>query len=79
MKLKDYLKNANAMVKKFPQTLEMELIYAADDEGNDYHPVIGDMLPVMADSPTDRYVQIKKITDWIKTSVLIDHNAILVN
>lgn len=40
MKLKEYLEKLGSMVKEFPSSLEMEVIYSRDDEGNSYHNVI---------------------------------------
>ena len=39
MKLREYLKYLNEFVNNDPNTLEMEVIYSADDEGNDYQRV----------------------------------------
>jgi hypothetical protein len=36
MKLKDYLENINKMVQNNPEILELDVIYAKDDEGNYY-------------------------------------------
>ncbi len=39
MKLKDYRKSLNKLVKEFPELLECEVIYSIDNEGNDYKKV----------------------------------------
>lgn len=46
MKLKEYLKALKKLAKENPQTLEFDVIYSSDDEGNDfqktvYTPTIG--------------------------------------
>ena len=40
MKLKEYLNNLIEMVKKNPEIEEYDVIYASDNEGNDFKPVI---------------------------------------
>jgi len=40
MKLREYLKTLNLLVKKSPEILEYEAIISVDDEGNDYKPVV---------------------------------------
>jgi len=39
MKLKQYLKELNAIVLLRPEALEFEMIYSTDDEGNEYNKV----------------------------------------
>lgn len=39
MKLKEYLKELERMAKENPETLEYEVIYCVDDEGNAYNKV----------------------------------------
>jgi hypothetical protein len=39
MKLKQYLKELNAIVFLHPEALEFEMIYSTDDEGNEYNKV----------------------------------------
>jgi hypothetical protein len=40
MKLREYLDDLNKLINSNPQTLDMEVIYSSDDEGNNYHKVI---------------------------------------
>lgn len=40
MKVKEYLNNLIEMVKRNPKLEEYDVIYASDDEGNDFKPVI---------------------------------------
>jgi len=39
MKLKDYLKNINELVKENKELLELDVVYASDDEGNYFDKV----------------------------------------
>ena len=39
MTLKDYLKELNRLVELHPESLEYEVIYSSDDEGNEYAKV----------------------------------------
>lgn len=39
MKLKEFLKKINSMVAKDKSLLELNVVYAIDDEGNSYHEV----------------------------------------
>jgi len=40
MKLKDYLKNINELVKQNKELLELDVVYSVDDEGNNFSKVI---------------------------------------
>jgi hypothetical protein len=42
IKLKEYLENLNKMVEQNPEILELDVVYAKDDEGN-YFEYIGYM------------------------------------
>ena len=39
MKLKEYIENLNLLVAKNPEYAELDVIYSADDEGNQYFPI----------------------------------------
>jgi hypothetical protein len=39
MKFKEYLKSLQDFADKNPNTLEMDVVYSKDDEGNGYHLV----------------------------------------
>ena len=39
-KFKDYLKSLQEIAKEYPESLEFEVIYSHDDEGNEYQGVI---------------------------------------
>lgn len=38
--LREYLKIINRFVETYPSTLDMQVIYSIDDEGNKFKPVI---------------------------------------
>ena len=40
MKLKEYIENLNLLIAENPEYAELDVIYSADDEGNQYFPVI---------------------------------------
>lgn len=40
MKLKDFLKNINELVKQNKELLELEVVYSVDDEGNEFNKII---------------------------------------
>ena len=40
MKLKDFLKNINELVKQNKELLELEVVYSVDDEGNEFQKVV---------------------------------------
>lgn len=54
MKLKDYINNLNALVKLYPEALEMEVIYSSDDEGNNYQKI----------SFAPSLCQVHSLADW---------------
>ena len=39
MKLKDYIEDLNELVKQHPEALELDVVCASDDEGNDFSRV----------------------------------------
>ena len=39
MKLKDFLKNINTLVKNNPNVLELDVVYSKDDEGNEFNKI----------------------------------------
>jgi len=39
MKLKEYIESLVTLIEERPETLEMEVVYAIDDEGNAFHSV----------------------------------------
>jgi len=40
MKLKQYIENLQKLAKENPESLDMDVVYAADDEGNGYQKVV---------------------------------------
>lgn len=53
MKLKEYLENLLEQGKKYPELLEMELIYSKDDEGNEFNSVISTASPCEVENLED--------------------------
>lgn len=39
MKFKEYLENLNKLAEERPETLEMNVVYSKDDEGNGYQEI----------------------------------------
>jgi hypothetical protein len=39
MKFKEFIKNINAFAKDHPETLNMQVVYSCDEEGNKFNPV----------------------------------------
>ena len=39
MKLKDFVDILNQLMKDRPETAELQVVYAIDDEGNDFTPI----------------------------------------
>lgn len=39
MKFSEYIKNIQEFAEKHPESLDMEVIYSSDDEGNSYNAV----------------------------------------
>jgi hypothetical protein len=40
MKVKEYLEKMNKLTKEHPEALEHEVVYAKDDEGNAFYPIV---------------------------------------
>lgn len=55
MKFKEYLEELNKLAEENPESLNMDVIYASDDEGNSYHTVIGSGSLVEVEDPTAHY------------------------
>lgn len=66
MKLKEYMKNLNALVKARPDAKDMEVVTSSDDEGNSFHPVVY--------APTIGYYEGREFDDRGS-----DENAVCVN
>jgi len=80
MTLKEYLDHLNKMVKKHPEYLNLEVVYAEDDEGNAYYPV--DYKPVAGVYyPEDNYFETCKYDEDYNEIELDekDINAICIN
>lgn len=50
MKLKEFIENLSKMVKENPSTLDLDVVYSSDDEGNSYQKVgCGPSLGMLSD------------------------------
>ena len=60
MKLKEYLKELNKLIAFHPEAMNYEVIYAHDDEGNEFQKVncIPALLPIN-NIEDDRYLEIQ--------------------
>ena len=78
MKLKEYLKYLNEFVNNDPDTLEMEIIYSSDDEGNSYHKVINLPISCQIHDLDDYYMEMVGMegNDYIAHE---DLNAVCIN
>ena len=56
MKLREYIQNLNKLAKEHPEYLDLDVIYAADDEGNDYNLVEFEPTPMFHDEDNDYYI-----------------------
>lgn len=58
MKLKEYLNELNTLATKYPEILDFEVVYAHDDEGNEYQKIYSSptICEVMDDDADDKYV-----------------------
>jgi hypothetical protein len=70
MKLKDYIKELNKIVKSNPAAKEYEVVYSCDDEGNAFCPV--NFTP-----STGEYMPDSNLFEATRT--IEDHNAICLN
>jgi hypothetical protein len=65
MKLKEYIEKLQELTKEKPETLEMDVIYATDDEGNGYSDVyFGPTLGVFAESEFHSESNIKEDAEY---------------
>jgi hypothetical protein len=72
MKLKEYIKELNTLVALHPEVAEYEVIYAHDDEGNEFQKV--NCLPslmLIDNIDDDRYLEIQEVGEG--------YNAICIN
>lgn len=73
MKLKDYIKNLNEIVKEFPEALEMDVYYSSDSEGNYFNKVFY--------SPSLNYIdendEILAEDDWEEYGVTYPNSVVI--
>jgi hypothetical protein len=87
MKYKEYLEKANQLAKDFPTSLEMEIIYSIDDEGNDYHKLYSTPTITQIEDLNQRSLELVGFFDETQKSqslkdqdiALVDCNAICIN
>ena len=52
MKLREYIENLNKLATEHPEYLDLDVIYASDDEGNYYNEVNYEPAPMFHDKET---------------------------
>lgn len=72
MKLKEYKKALDEFIKNNPKALEMNVFYASDDEGNDYHEVFNCPVILPVDFLLDSGVTINHLGDNTSEVVCIN-------
>ena len=77
MKLKEYLIYLNTMIRENPECLDMNVIYAVDDEGNEYKSVNMKPCICQVDSLGASFMQIEGFLEDTKT--IKDCNAVILN
>ena len=55
MNLREYIENLNKFAEEHPEYLDLDVIYASDDEGNDYDYVSNEPTPMFHDEDNDYY------------------------
>lgn len=80
MKLKEYLENLNKLATDRPELLDLDVVYAKDDEGNGYERVY--YKPAVGHFDSDRdftseSTQIENISDGYAGDVII--NSVCIN
>jgi len=72
MNLKEYLKELNKLIALHPEAMNYEVIYAHDDEGNEFQKVnCAPMLMLIDNIEDDRYLEIQEVGEGF--------NAICIN
>ena len=85
MKLKEYLNELLELTKSNPQVLEFEVIYASDDEGNNYQKVYSTGSICQIDDLKERDLELVGFYDEDEPEssedfiALEDCNAIVIN
>jgi hypothetical protein len=76
MKLKEYIKKIEILIKENPEALECDLVYSIDDEGNCYNKVsFGPFLGSYADDEFNTICEIEeKIEDALEDDEDLDES-----
>ncbi len=75
MKFKEYIENLTQFAKENPESLELEVIYSKDDEGNGYYPVI--YLPTTGIYEDCEFISCEQLEDYDRENDEI--NSICIN
>ena len=78
-KFKDYLKSLQEIAEEYPESLEFEVIYSHDDEGNEFQKV--STKPVICQIENPNYYRHLELVGYLGDEIidLRDCNAILIN
>ena len=77
MKLKEYLLYLNTMIKENPKCLDMTIIYATDEEGNEFKPIVMKPCICQVDSLGASFMQIEGFLEDTKN--IKECNAVILN
>jgi hypothetical protein len=78
MKLKEYLKDLNSLVKKYPKLNDVIVIYARDDEGNGYQEVVNSPAFLQVHDINERDLEVVGFMNEANIAIE-DINAIIIN
>lgn len=56
MKLKEFIENLQDYVKKNPEALELDAVYAIDDEGNGFNSVTNSLIQGMFTGNSEEFI-----------------------
>lgn len=75
MKLEKYVENLQRLLEEHPEYKELTVVYAKDDEGNEFHKVWDD--PVVGNFHDGEFIDVESFDDWYDEHPPI--NAVCVN
>lgn len=80
MKFKEFLEKANELATNYPQSLDMDIIYSIDDEGNAYHKVHSEPSLVQVEDPSEYYLDIVGFYKEGQNDIALeDCNVVIIN
>lgn len=79
MKLREYIQNLNKLAKEHPEYLDLDVIAASDDEGNDYNKVNHEPTPMFHDEDNDYYIDEDNFDDEFEGEEEFEANVICIN